>query len=215
MKDAITFAGKVRTALLSPNPWNTNIVSPENEKRIEESIKKHGMFKSIIVRELEDGSYQILGGQHRWEVCTRLGVTEVPIISLGQISELRAKEIGLIDNARYGNDDTIGLSQLLQEIGIEDINMVLPYTEVELQSILDATSIDLDSLGLSPDIDADAKLPEPKPAPDHQVMRFKVPVEDVAWVQAKIEKTMKQQNFTQEDSLANAGNALVHLLKKD
>ena len=44
-------------------------------------------------------------------------------------------------------------------------------------------------------------------------MRFKVPIEDAEFVTALIERTRKTQRFTDEDSLTNAGNALVHLLK--
>jgi ParB family chromosome partitioning protein len=68
----------VPVELLHPNPWNTNVVTPENEKRIEESIKRLGLFKPVTVRELTDGRLEILGGQHRWEAARRLGYKEVP-----------------------------------------------------------------------------------------------------------------------------------------
>jgi ParB family transcriptional regulator, chromosome partitioning protein len=45
-------------------------------------------------------------------------------------------------------------------------------------------------------------------------MRFKVPVEDSAWCSLLIEREMKIGGFTKEDSLSNAGNAFVAILKK-
>lgn len=198
--------------LLAPNPWNTNVVAPENEAKLDESLRRYGAFKPIVVREMPDGTLQILGGEHRWGAMRRAGYVKVPVVNLGAISETKAKEIGLVDNGRYGEDDSVGLAQLLRELG-NDIATVLPYTDAEIQNILDATSIaleDLDSIGKQdlPD------LSKVSVAPTHQVMRFKVPVEDVAWASGLIERAMKSQGFTSEDSLSNAGHALVWMLKQ-
>ena len=97
---------------LEPNPWNTNIVTPENERKLEASIKRLGFFRPVIVREIakspnSETGYQILGGEHRAETAVRLGINQIPVINLGPIDDLQAKEIGIADNARYGVDDTI------------------------------------------------------------------------------------------------------------
>jgi ParB family chromosome partitioning protein len=42
-------------------------------------------------------------------------------------------------------------------------------------------------------------------------MRFKVPVQDADAITDLIEKIMTDQNFTEADSLTNAGDALVWL----
>lgn len=206
---------------LQPNPWNTNRVSPENADKIDESLKRFadvvpgGMFKPILVRELADGSLQIIGGQHRVESAMRLRLKQVPYFNLGRISDQRAKEIGLVDNGRYGEDDTLQLAELLEGLGTaEDIAKFMPYSDTDLASIFAATNIDIDDLDL-PDDDESASLLPPAPkVQTHQIMRFKVPVEDVASVTQRIERVMKEQKFSEEDSLANAGNALVHILKE-
>jgi hypothetical protein len=41
-----------------------------------------------------------------------------------------------------------------------------------------------------------------------------VPVEDVQWASQLIEGEMKRQGFKDEDSLTNAGHALISLLKR-
>lgn len=201
---------------LRPNPWNTNIVSPENEAKIDESLRRHGFIKPIIVRRLADGTMQILGGAHRRDAAIRLGLKEVPIFDLGHISDKKAKEIGLIDNARYGADDTLGLAALLEELGSpDDLSTFLPYTDTDFASIFSSATIALDDLDL-PDDDGTPAPSAPKaPAVQtHQVMRFKVPVEDCKDIQDKIEKVMKRQGFTDSDQLTNAGDALVWLLNQ-
>jgi len=200
-------------ALLAPNPWNTNVVSPDNEAKLEESIRRFGMFKPVVVRELSDGTLEVLGGEHRAMAAKRMGL-KVPIINVGKIDDKKAKEISLVDNGRYGSDDTLQLAELLESLGdADDIASFMPYSESDLASIFSSVNIALDDLDLD-DTEPAPSLPKEKPIQTHTIMRFKVPVDDQSWVTELIERTMKSQKFTESDSLTNAGDALVHLLKK-
>lgn len=201
---------------LTPNPWNTNVVSPENQHKLEASIDRLGVFKPIVVRELSDGQLQIIGGQHRWEAAQTLGHSEIPVVNLGRLSDKKAKEIGLVDNGRYGADDTLQLANLLEDLGLDagELSSFMPYSESDFASIFSSVNISLDDLDLPDDAEIPA-TPAAKPPQTHQIMRFKVPLDDVGTITDMIERTMKEQRFTDEDSLSNAGNALVHLLLGD
>lgn len=198
---------------LKPNPWNSNVVSPENEKKIEKSIKRLGLFKPVIVRELASGELEILGGEHRASAAVRLGMKEIPVINLGRIDDKKAKEISLIDNGRYGADDTLQLGLILEDLGnAVELAEFMPYSESDLNDIFSSHSVDLDMLGIDDEDEDEVPAPtQERPIQTHQIMRFKVPYEDAAVVQAVIESIMKRQGFTAEDSLTNAGHALVHL----
>ena len=200
---------------LTPNPWNTNIVSPDNEAKLEESIKRFGMFKPVVVRELADGTLQILGGEHRAGAARRMGIKKVPVINLGRIDDQKAKEISLVDNGRYGADDTLQLAELLEGLGnADELASFMPYSESDLSSIFSSVNIALDELDLH-DLEEQApSVPKERPIQTHQVVRFKIPVDDASWITDLIEKAMKSQKFTDSDSLTNAGDALVYLLKK-
>lgn len=202
-------------ASLKSNPWNTNVVSPDNEAKLEESIRRRGMFKPIVVRELDDGSFQILGGEHRNQIAARIGIKLVPVFSVGKIDEKAAQEIGLLDNSRYGDDDALQLAELMEGLGnADELATFMPYTEADIASIFSSVNIALDSLDLSPSDEEPPTLPTEKPIQTHQIIRFKVPVDDVANITELVERTMKEQKFTEEDSLANAGDALVYLFNK-
>lgn len=201
--------------LLQPNPWNTNIVSPENENKIETSIRRFGFFRPVVVRTLEDGSLEIIGGEHRWSVAKRMGYKTVPVVNLGEIDEKKAKEISLVDNGRYGEDDALMLGEILKELGsANELMSFLPYSDTELDSLFDASNISLDDLDVP---ENDEPLPDlsqaAKQVQTHQIMRFKVPIEDADYVQRLIESTMKAQGYTEDDALTNAGHALVHILR--
>lgn len=201
---------------LVPNPWNSNIVSPDNDAKLEESIRRYGMFKPVIVRELLDGTLQIIGGEHRAEIAQRLGLTSIPIVNLGILDDRKAKEISLVDNGRFGEDDSFKLAEILESLGdYKDLVAVMPLSIEDLDSVFTNSSIaleELDSLALPDDSE---QLPNEKALQTHQVMRFKVPLKDVDAVTQIIEKTIKVQGFDDSDSMTNAGDALVHLLLKD
>ncbi|MBD9511612.1 ParB N-terminal domain-containing protein [Ensifer sp. ENS10] len=209
----------VAVSELRKNPWNTNKVSPENELKIRESLNRNGMFKPIVVREVAGvPGYEILGGEHRWEQAIELGESEVPVANLGVIPDKQAKEIGLIDNARYGSDDTLGLSDLLKEIGdVPELQSFLPYGQADIDAIFSASVIALDDLGIDENFEktpepVEDETPLPKVAKTHSQIRVKVTIADAERLTALIAKTQKDHGYTTEDDLTNAGDALVHLL---
>ena len=199
---------------LRPNPWNTNVVDAANETKLEESLKKFGMFKPVIVRELPTGELEILGGEHRAGAAVRLGIKDIPIMNLGPIGDAEAKKIGLVDNGRYGNDDSLQLAALLKELGdIEDLASFMPYSDQDFNNIMDAADIDLDDLASLPELDPASKpAPLLSAPPTHTMMRFKVPIEDAERIGELINHVIKVQGLSGSDSLTNAGDALVHLL---
>lgn len=207
---------EVNPSILINNGWNTNVVSPENEIKIEASIDRLGMFKPILVRTLPNGDFQILGGEHRVEAAIRKGIENVPIINLGNINDSKAKEISLVDNGRYGADDAIKLTDLLNSLDSEhvDLSSFLPFSDDEMESLFTTTSIALDDLELPDDDDEPVSLAVAPTIQTHQIMRFKIPVDDAEAVTDIIELIMKAQEFTESDSLTNAGDALVWISKQ-
>jgi len=200
---------------LSANKFNPNVMSAENENRLRESIRRNGFFKPALVRELPNGTLEIIGGEHRVSAAIDLGITEVPVVNLGSISDEKAKELCVLDNGRYGDDDALRLAELLSEMGsVDEIASFMPYSDADFAAIFASTSIELDNLDIPDNEELPPMLPTEKPIQTHQVMRFKVPVGDVEHITSVIERVMRTQKFTDEDSLSNAGNALVHVFKK-
>jgi ParB family chromosome partitioning protein len=203
---------------LKPNPWNSNRVSPENMRKLEASIRDLGFVTAVIVRELSDGSLQILGGQHRVETAVDMGLSKVPIINVGAIDDAKAKKIGLIDNSRYGNDDTIRLAKIYEEIGLssEELAEFLPWSQLDFDTISAAVNIDLDALDMMQDGDDDTPdlddIRKPKPPATHEVMRFRVPISDGERIRKRIETTLKAEGLNDDDELTAAGSALAFLL---
>lgn len=62
-----------------------------------ESIKKQGLLQPLIVRELNNGRYEIIAGERRWRASQLAGLTEVPVI-LKQVDDETAMAMALVEN---------------------------------------------------------------------------------------------------------------------
>lgn len=198
---------------ISPNSFNVNVVSPDNEEKISNSLKRLDFFKPILCRETDDG-IEIIGGEHRWQAAKRAGDKTIPIINLGRMTDQKAKEISLVDNGRYGSDDTLQLAELLESLGdAQELSSFMPYSDSDIASIFSSVNIELDSLDI-PDTEETPEIPKTLPQQTHVILRFKVPIDDSDMVTKLIERVMKTQSFTESDSLTNAGDALVAICNK-
>ena len=204
-------------ALLKPNPWNSNQVGPEMEIRLEASIREFGFIKPVVCRKIDNDTLQIIGGEHRARKAVEMGLESIPVVVLEGVSDKRAKAMGLADNGRYGQDDAGKLSAILSDLDPGMLEL-LPFDDSDLAGIFSSASIDLDDLGLDdklPDLDDPKPEPAARPKPTHELMRFKVPIEDRERVEKFIQQVIKEKGFAaEEDSMISAGMALVEIVNQ-
>lgn len=173
---------QVEVANLRPNPWNTNSFGAQNFEKLKGSIEKLGFFKPILARELDGGIFEILGGEHRWRAAMEQGISTVPVISVGKINDLVAKQMSLVDNERYGEDDQVALQRLIEEIQSEidyRLSDIAPYDDEMAATLAKASVIDLEALealsrGDDEPVDEDKREKTERVGAEHQTMRFKV-----------------------------------------
>jgi len=130
----------VPLAKMKANPWNPNRMSEEIFAKELLSIQNNGFVEPIKLRELADGSYEIVDGEHRWRAATQLGLGEVPCVNLGPISDAQAKKLTIIANELRGAPEPVRLAALIKDlntdISLEDLALELPMTRVELDSLV-------------------------------------------------------------------------------
>lgn len=201
--------------LLHPNKFNPNRQTPEEEEKLMNSVERFDFFKPIIVRQLDDGKLEILGGEHRWKVAVKKKIAEVPVVNLGTIDDKTAKEICITDNQRMGHDDNIALAEVLGDLDIDELLKFTSYSEQDIAGIFSSVEIDLGDLGLDEEDDKEEiQLPATRVAQTSVFQRYKVPIGDAEMIEKVIETIMKREGFTDEDSLSNAGHALAYLCQR-
>ena len=211
---------QVEVANLRPNPWNTNSVGAQNFEKLKGSIEKLGFFKPILARELDGGIFEILGGEHRWRAAMEQGISTVPVMSVGKINDLVAKQMSLVDNERYGEDDQIALQRLIEEIQSEidyRLSDIAPYDDEMAATLAKASVIDLEALealsrGDDEPVGEDKREKIERVGAEHQTMRFKVTFDASDRVADTIKTIIKEQGINTGNEMENAGEALVWLV---
>lgn len=62
-----------------------------------DSIRQHGVIQPLLVRPLDDGSYQLVAGERRWRASRMAGLIEVPVV-VRELSDEETMELALIEN---------------------------------------------------------------------------------------------------------------------
>ncbi|MFS0638923.1 nucleoid occlusion protein [Mesobacillus foraminis] len=71
-----------------------------DDEKIEElarTIHTHGVIQPIVIREFEDGKYEIIAGERRWRAMKKLGWEEAPAI-INNLSDTETASVALIEN---------------------------------------------------------------------------------------------------------------------
>jgi len=123
-----------------PNRWNPNQQSEFIFDKLVKSLDDEGEVLPILVREKDDGTYEIIDGEHRWKAAKRLGADKILVNNLGKMPDHKAQLLGQKINRTKGIDDAAKLKdlygELLGELSKDDILSELPTSETEFDLIL-------------------------------------------------------------------------------
>jgi hypothetical protein len=119
-----------------PNPWNPNIMSEEAYDRLLKEITDVGFIDFPQVVPMEDGMFQILGGEHRVRAGKELGMETIPCIILSdeQWSDEDLRKLVTVRlNALHGKIDPTRMAELYTEMakryGAEALREVFAFTD--------------------------------------------------------------------------------------
>lgn len=82
------------------------------------SIKSQGVMQPILVRQLEDESYEIIAGERRWRAAQLAGLSHVPVL-VRSVQDNVALAMALIENIQREDlnplEEAIGIQRLIDE----------------------------------------------------------------------------------------------------
>ncbi len=82
------------------------------------SIKAQGIIQPILVRQLEDKSYEIIAGERRWRAARIAGLSHVPVL-VRSVPDNAALAMALIENIQRENlnplEEATGIQRLIDE----------------------------------------------------------------------------------------------------
>ncbi len=106
-----------------PNPSQPRReIDQDSLRELADSIAQIGIIQPITLRQMDDGTYQIIAGERRWRASLLAGLTTIPAY------------------IRNANDESVALMALVENIQREDLNAIeiaLAYSN--MQQIMNLT----------------------------------------------------------------------------
>jgi ParB family chromosome partitioning protein len=106
-----------------PNPFQPRLDFDEDSiKELAQSIDKQGLLQPVVVRKLEDKSYQIISGERRYRAFSLLNKKELPVIIKENVDDTKMLELALVENIQRENlnviETAISYQKLLTDCGL-------------------------------------------------------------------------------------------------
>ena len=131
---------ELRVDLLDANPWNPNRMTEGIRGKLRLNLKRDGFVAPLLVRKLGD-RYQIVNGEHRWQIARELGYATVPCVVLEDLDDRRARILTVNLNELGGDPVPSLLAKLLHELEeetpISELAAVLPYDDAQIRDTLE------------------------------------------------------------------------------
>lgn len=97
----------------SPFQPRRTVERDESFEVLVDSVKSHGVLHPVVVRELADGSLELLAGERRLEAAKACGHPTIPARVLSNVSDVAAQGIALTENCTRANLSTWEQAQTL------------------------------------------------------------------------------------------------------
>jgi ParB family transcriptional regulator, chromosome partitioning protein len=126
LADTDTARGAVLTdvpvAAVSANPHQPRVhFDEESLTELAASIAEMGVLQPILVRPLDDGTFELIAGERRWRAAQRAGLTSVPAV-VRTTDDAGSVEQALVENLHRQDltalEEAAAYQQLLDEFGL-------------------------------------------------------------------------------------------------
>ena len=133
----------IAPSTLKANPLNPRVHPPRQIKALCRSIREHGFAVPVLI----DREGRLIAGHARIEAALKVGLSEVPVVQLDQLSEAQARSLMIADNqlTDMSRWDPDLLAQNFRLLAVEGLDLDLEATGFsmgEIDLILDpATTV--------------------------------------------------------------------------
>lgn len=83
---------------IEPNRYQPRAIFNEDTiKELAQTIETHGIIQPIVVRQLDEGQYELIAGERRWRAVQSLGWTKISAI-IRDMTDTETASVALIEN---------------------------------------------------------------------------------------------------------------------
>jgi len=114
--------GEIPIDIIAPNPNQPRVhFDEESLAELAASIEQIGVLQPVLVRDLGDGSFQLIAGERRWRAASRAGLTTIPAI-VRKTDDMQSIEEALVENLHRQDLTPLEEAAAYQQL-IEDFSL--------------------------------------------------------------------------------------------
>lgn len=152
---------------IRPNEWNPNELDPDTFNELTRNIQEEGFLQPIVVAPLPEGAdykFEIIDGEHRYDVAVLLDMKEVPVaikehendveISIGDKRRFLTVKMDKLRGKFNQKKFTVLVKDLMERHTFEDVAQHLAFTDpTELEQMIKSTRESLPTDEMKRDFD--------------------------------------------------------------
>ena len=189
-------------------PWNPNYLDEATLRRLRRSIERFDLVTPLVVRRIEPGLYETIGGAQRLAVLREMDVTVVPAVVV-DADDVEARLLSQALNRIAGEDDLGLRAQLMREVletrSQEEVISLLPETAESLIALASLGQEEMASHLLAWQEAQNARLKH---------LQFQLTPVQLEVVEEVLARLIPEAKVARGDSPNTRGTALYLLCKK-
>ena len=189
-------------------PWNPNYLDEAMHRRLRRSIERFDLVTPLVVRRIEPGLYETIGGAQRLAVLREMDVTVVPAVVV-DADDVEARLLSQALNRIAGEDDLGLRAQLMREVletrSQEEVISLLPETAESLIALASLGQEEMASHLLAWQEAQNARLKH---------LQFQLTPVQLEVVEEALARLIPEAKVARGDSPNTRGTALYLLCKK-
>lgn len=137
---------EIPTEKLRRAPWNFKQEDDGTAERLLANLTRNGQIKNINVRQLDDGTYEVIDGNHRLDAFRALGARSIVCFDHGAISKEEAIRIASEAQEYFGADvfkQGSNIALMLENMPLAELAGTLAESERKLRLLLAVNNIDV------------------------------------------------------------------------
>lgn len=161
--------------------WNYKVDDDEMTSKLVANIKRNGQVESILVRNMPDGVFEVVNGNHRLVAFQQLGIKEVMCFHLGDIDLKAAQRLAIEVNETGFDASYPALAKLVRDIAggdnftddsLAELAETLPFHHDQINHFVNLADTNWDQQYGEPDGDGTAlrKAPPVKLTEEQRVI---------------------------------------------
>jgi ParB-like chromosome segregation protein Spo0J len=130
---------QIDTKTIKLPKWSLKNINEYEYKKLKKSVKKHGQTKNIIVRLLDDGTYEVIDGKVVFKILKQLKVDFIYCYVFKNITTTEAQRIYLEQDYYFEtNFVEVGaaLAKITKDHSAVDVEKTLIFNYAEIEELL-------------------------------------------------------------------------------